>query len=227
MAKKLSFDPEKVDPILLANVKRLVGGKAIQALRQEMGDAGVPIGASTLNSLYHGIAGSMKTLRKFAQYFGTTPEDLLIDAESLNDSEPARVKRIHQRLSAGRGHAVYYETKESWLAFQPAFLRKVGVSAHNAAIFDIDGRSMEPELHDGAVVLITMSNRHDTIIDGKHYAFIRGDDCLVKTLYKMPDGTIKAVSQNPDKDEFPDFIIHPETERFEMLGRVLWEGRVL
>lgn len=140
--------------------------------------------------------------------------------------QPELVRRIHQRLSAGKGHAVYHDSRESWLAFQPSFLRKVGVSQKSAAIFDVSGQSMVPELHDGAVVLINMNVRNDTIIDGKHYAFILDDDCLVKTLYKLKDGSIKAVSQNPDKETYPDITIDGK-QKFELLGMVLWEGRTI
>lgn len=146
--------------------------------------------------------------------------------DPVDVEQPEFVRRIHQKLSAGSGHAVYHDAKESWLAFQASFLSKIGVSKKSAAIFDVAGVSMLPELHDGSVVLINMNVRHDTIIDGKHYAFILGDECLVKTLYKMPDGTIKAVSQNPDKDLFPDIIINGD-KKIELLGMVVWEGRVV
>lgn len=145
-----------------------------------------------------------------------------------DDYQPDFVRRIHQRLSAGSGHAAFYDAKESWLAFQPKFLQSVGVSPKNAAIFDVSGRSMEPELHDGAVVLINMNARYESIIDGKHYAFIHDDECKVKTLYKLKDGSIRAVSQNPDKEMFPDFIIpNNKHEKLEILGLVLWEGRTV
>lgn len=54
---------------------------------------------------------------------------------------PVQVRRINQRLSAGSGHSVYHDEQDRWLAFQPSFLRKVGVSADNAAIFDVSGHS--------------------------------------------------------------------------------------
>lgn len=142
------------------------------------------------------------------------------------DAQATFVRRIHQRLSAGEGHAIYHDAEESWLAFQPHFLRKVGVSEKNAAIFDVSGRSMEPVLHDGAVVLINMNTRYDTIINGKYYAFIHDGKCLVKTLFKQKDGTLQAHSENPDKEIYPDFLIDGK-HSFELLGMVLWEGRTI
>lgn len=139
---------------------------------------------------------------------------------------PAMIKRIHQKLSAGRGHPVYHDADQTLLAFQRQFLRKIGVSERSAAIFDISGRSMEPLLHDGAVGLINMNVDRSTLIDGKPYAFICADECMVKTLFKRADGTLLAHSENPDKETYPDFVIDGNGG-FQLLGRVMWEGRVV
>ncbi len=211
-------------------------GTRVKARREELGwsqgtlaeKAGVSQG--TIGNLESGIRKKPREWLAIAVALGLNPVFLETGkGERLAEDEykPAKVRRIHQRLSAGHGHAVYHEAKESWLAFQHQFLRKIGVSEKNAAIFDVSGPSMEPELHDGAVVLINMNVRYDAILDGKHYAFICGDECLVKTLYKMPGGTVRAMSQNPDKEEFPDKLIDPSKERFELLGLVLWEGRTI
>lgn len=210
-------------------------GSRVKQRRKELGWSQVKlarlagVSQGTIGNLESGLRDKPKDLLSIARALGLNPDYLETgEGERLaaEDWPAAKVRRIHQRLSAGRGHAVYYDASESWLAFQPTFLKKMGVSEKSAAIFDVSGQSMVPELHDGSVVLINMNVRNDTIIDGKHYAFILDDECLVKTLYKLKDGSIKAVSQNPDKETYPDITLDGK-QKFELLGMVLWEGRTI
>lgn len=169
-------------------------------------------------------------LRNHKKSFGATlareiedklslPRYSLDGEEELSDFLP--IKMLSLEVSAGGGRYASELTEEiGELQFRRTFLRNVGVSQTNAAIIRVIGSSMEPTLHDGAVLLI---NRSDTEPrQGFIYAFCYGDDLLVKRFFKE-NGQWKAVSDNPDRVDYPDIPIDGNSS-VKLLGRVIWMG---
>lgn len=60
-------------------MKRLKGSRSVQDLRLDMGKAGFPIGAGTLQRALKGETGNrLESLKKIADYAGTTVDQLLL-----------------------------------------------------------------------------------------------------------------------------------------------------
>ena len=125
-------------------------------------------------------------------------------------------------VSAGHGAVVFEEFSKSALSFRRSFLKEVGVTPANAVIVTVKGHSMEPTIRDGSVLLVSTSVK--SIIGGQIYAFRRDGELFVKRLHLVEQEDIKAVSDNPDREAYPDMLIPGSERDFEIIGRALWMG---
>lgn len=72
----MAKDPE--NPILQANMQRLMDGRSIETLRAAMAEAGIQIGTGTLHKATLGKSGNrLASLKKIADFFGVTVDQLL------------------------------------------------------------------------------------------------------------------------------------------------------
>lgn len=147
-------------------------------------------------------------------------------AASINpeSDEFVYVKHANISFSAGHGAVVYEDGQKSSLSFRRDYLRGQGVSEKNAVVVDVKGHSMEPLIADGSVLLV--STAHQTVTSGQVYAFRSDGQLYVKKLFVTADGYL-AQSENPDKELYPDVLLKPGTEDFEMVGRAVWMGKKL
>lgn len=141
------------------------------------------------------------------------------------ESDFVMVRRVAVTFSNGHGRVVYNEGEKAPLAFRREFLRSLGIHDQHASVADSAGNSNDPDIPNGAVLLIHSAEfARNHIIAGKFYAFRREGDLFVKKLYQQKDKTIRATSANPDRDTYPDVFIDHRTDDFEMIGRVVWMG---
>lgn len=136
----------------------------------------------------------------------------------------ALIKRADVRVSAGHGLLVFDEGSQSSLSFRRDFLRALGISPQNAVLVDVQGRSMEPTIPDGAVLLLNRADRDAS--RGRVYAVRHDGELLVKRMHKTATGYL-AVSDNPDRNEYPDRAIIDDNGDFEIIGRAVWMGASL
>lgn len=203
-----------------------------RAVSQESITEAIGIGQSAISQYLTGkIPLNPRRAAMFARLMGRSvgsfsPQleaEVLALAAATNqdaDSEFVRVERADVALSAGRGRIVFIEGQRSSLAFRHDFLRAQGVSAKNAVVVDVSGHSMEPTIPDGAVLLINRAAKE--IANGRVYAFRLDGELLVKRMHRR-DGTILAVSDNPDRVEFPEITIKGKAD-FDVIGRAIWMG---
>lgn len=179
------------------------------------------------------VALSLKAARGFAKGLNCEIEDfsprLAKEAAVNAEFAPAgdefvKVKRADVQFAQGGGRIVHEPGEKSALTFRREYLRKLGVTEKSVLVVDGKGRSNEPDIPDGAVLLVTSSETaKERIRDGKYYAIRIGERLLVKKLYRQKDGKVLAVSGNPDwQDELID-----GSEDFEIIGRALWMGAEL
>ena len=77
------------NPFLAANLKRLMDGRSIDALRRQMAEAGYRIGMGTLHRAVRGELGNrLESLQKIAAFFDMTPEQLLQPEEGVSPIWP-------------------------------------------------------------------------------------------------------------------------------------------
>lgn len=161
----------------------------------------------------------------FSPRLGAEIEALALSEVTPDSDEFAQVRRVDVAVSAGHGALVMEEFSKSALTFRRSFLQEVGVTPSSAVIVSVKGRSMEPTIRDGAVLLVSTSAK--TVINGEIYAFRQDGQLFVKRLHRQADGTLLAVSDNPDREAYPDMQIVDRNQDFEIIGRALWMGATL
>jgi phage repressor protein C with HTH and peptisase S24 domain len=213
------------NPILAANMARLMAGRGILTVRDEMGEKGISIGAGTLQRALRGEAGNrLGSLQKIAAFFRVEVDRLLTtNLGDDNSTEFVDVPKKEVSLSAGSGNDAHVEETVGRLKFRADFLRSVGASPAFSSVVDVDGRSMEPTVPDGAVVLISTANREPR--DRLIYALRIGRNLFVKRLVRA-DGRWIARSDNEDRQEYPDIDLEKEAD-VEIIGRAVWMGAKL
>ena len=157
----------------------------------------------------------------FSPKLAASIEHLAMGQANDND-EFTQVRRVDVSVSAGHGVLVLEEPSRSALTFRRSFLRDVGVTPDNAVIVNVKGGSMEPTIPDGAVLLVNTAPH--PVISGEVYAFRQDGHLYVKRLHRMPDSMVKAVSDNPDRELYPDMNISAYDQETEVIGRCLWMG---
>lgn len=122
-------------------------------------------------------------------------------------------------VSAGAGATNHAEGRRLDLAFRAESLRRKGVNAAKSAVIPVRGRSMEPLLSPGDVVLFDTSQTR--IHDGEVYVVHWNGEELVKLLRPLSGGRVQLVSKNP---EFEPLIADQSDGDFRVLGRVMWRS---
>lgn len=158
----------------------------------------------------------------FSPHIAAEIETLSQSQVSTDPDEFAQVRRVDVSVSAGHGALVVEEYSKSALTFRRSFLQEIGVTPHSAVIVTVKGRSMEPTIRDGAVLLVSTSAK--TVVSGEVYAFRQDGHLFVKRMHRQPDGGLLAVSDNPDREAYPDMAFTAHEQDFEIIGRALWMG---
>ncbi len=71
----------------------------------------------------------------------------------------------------------------------------------------------------GLNAYVVYDQTEENINSGKLYAFTYGGLTQVRYLYLMPDNQIRIHAIN--SEEYPDFIVNADDEKFELLGKVI------
>lgn len=130
-------------------------------------------------------------------------------------------------VSAGNGYLNLEKPSNNKMLFPVDLIKECNVEPATTKVIHVRGESMFPKLKDGQAISIDMSAK--TIYDGEIYAFQVGDDTKIKYLFNWNDegkGGFKAVSANPDKNQFPDEYYSPsriESEGITILGQYWWK----
>lgn len=178
-----------------------------------------------------GMPISLKAARGFARGLNCDIADFSprLAAEAAMNAEFAPtqeeefvpVKRVNVRLGAGHGEQAQIEELVGHLKFTKSFLRSCGVSAPSARVVEVKGPSMEPTIRDGAVLLVSTTNREP--VNNAIFALARPDEGLiVKRLVRLG----KEWVARSDNREYPDIPID-HGEPITIIGRAHWMGAKL
>ncbi len=125
---------------------------------------------------------------------------------------------IDAALSAGPGVQNHTEEVRDLHQYTASWVAKRGLLVPALRRVKIVGDSMRPTLWDGDVALVNTAEKR--ITNGKVYAYLIDGEARVKRLWKQFDGKIRVSSDNPDKSQYPDEFLTPDTMP-EMIGRVV------
>lgn len=131
------------------------------------------------------------------------------------------VPRVDVVIAAGNGMQPHIEDVIGHLKFSRSFLRSCGVQASSARVVDVRGASMEPTIKDGAVLLVSTSNREPA--ENHIFALARPSEGLIVKRLMRVDGQWVARSDNRD---FDDIAIN-DGEPVTIIGRAIWMGAKL
>lgn len=181
--------------------------------------------------------------RLLAQFFGVSEQQLGAPDDALpvarrgkmpgrsNTKRPGGTRGLPSRMrliprlavgaSAGAGALPDDEAPLAEIAFDEAWLRRLGAGSDAVTMIKVEGDSMAPTLNDGDDILVAMhagAGAHRR--DGIHV--LRMDDALiVKRLAFRPDGRLSITSDNALYPSYPD--VAPDS--VHIVGRVIWAGR--
>lgn len=150
---------------------------------------------------------------------------MVYPVRAADDRDVGILQYKDARFSAGPGfqNQEYGELDE--LVFKQSYLDRSGLNPENCFVVYADGDSMWPFLSDGEVMLVNMDRTDFRSKDGQVWAFAFGDECRVKRVYSMVDGSVRLSSDNPDKTRYPDEIYRGEDlSALRCLGHVHWRG---
>lgn len=137
----------------------------------------------------------------------------------------AYVPLVEVRASAGHGAIIDREHVTDLLAFREEWLRQVlDASPKDVVLLYVQGRSMEPDLRAGDVIMIDI---RDTTAEREAIYVLRMDGAiLVKELQRLPGGVIRVKSKNPAYDTFDKTVSDVDgADDFAVIGRVVWACR--
>ena len=144
------------------------------------------------------------------------------DADASGPLFPS-IPRLNARLSAGHGslNSDYAEVLDR-IPFTEGFVRhKLGRSNINGLVcIDAHGESMEPTIGDGDLLIV--DTEHQDLAAGI-YAVNFENESYVKRVEKVGEG-FSLVSDN--RAYVPISVRGPNLGHFEVVGKVLWAGRM-
>lgn len=207
---------------------------------------GVP--QPTINRILRGESRDPRdsTIRPLAKFFGVGLEDLKTTAfhgtgavpmlrkvvvhaydvdgvdgdEGFDAEKEVWVDAVEVELSGGPGIVMpeYVPTKYRQ-RYTLKWFKDMGANPDSVKVMAVRGQSMEPTLYETDRVAVNLAA--DTIQSGKVYALIMGGECRIKRLFRTADGSIRIVSDNPDKTRYPDEVVGDDLAGFKVLGRVI------
>lgn len=190
---------------------------ALKSKGQTQSQAAQTLGVSdnTLsNWLNKGMMPSWDNLEKCAALVGMSVQELLFGAMQPND-DYVEIPEFDIRFSAGHGAMLFEESAATGTAsYREDWFIKERLNPQKCVRARVQGTSMQGILWDGDIVLI---NRDETaVIDGKIYALRIGEELYIKRLQKIPGGTLKLQSENPDYDD----VVVDVNDEVEIIGRI-------
>ena len=146
--------------------------------------------------------------------------DAVEDDEDFDPRMEVWVDGFDVEVSGGNGHPIpeYVPTKYRQ-RYTLKWLQKTGARAKDLIIMGVRGHSMERTLFEGDKAVIDRGNMR--IVSNHVYVIISGGEARVKRLFRTADGRIRIVSDNPDKQTYPDEYVDIDSSDFLVIGRVI------
>ena len=158
-------------------------------------------------------------------YFGP-PREMTPPVEAVVDGQKfATVARHDANAAAGGGYVNFDEEPIDHLAFSSTWLQQNGIQAGSCSLINAFGKSMEPSIWDGDLIMI--DHRKTEIRNRRVYVYNDPDNgTRVKRLERSAD-VIAVHSDNPDKQAFPAEYHTGEAMNEisqNVIGEVVWSG---
>ena len=165
-----------------------------------------------------------KAAKVSVEWLATGQESTLAKRTNVPEGEHsgfAHVPRYNVEAEALRGELLRSEQIVDYLAFKKEWVQtRLNADPRNLLLIEAVGDSMAPTLNDSDLLLVDLAEprfRHDGI-----YVLRRDHELEVKRLQRLPDGSLKIISDNSAYESATvpgDSVL--------IIGRVIWTaGRV-
>lgn len=142
------------------------------------------------------------------------------DDDDPLEADEVEVPMLDLKLSAGTGRLQWEVNPSGYNRFRKAWCEKHRYDPMSLTTMLVDGESMSDVIPDGASVTINIKDK--SIRNGKIYAIDFRGQFMIKRLFVMSGGGVKIVSENSDKNTYPDIDIPPEhCEDLNIMGRAV------
>lgn len=157
--------------------------------------------------------------------FGHPPIDLLPQSAGFprepSEEDFALIPQYTARGGCGPGALNGHVEVRGGLSFRREWLERLRVQPDQAAVIYAQGQSMEPTIHDGAVVMLDLSQSEPR--NGRVFALLVEGELRIKRVFRLIGGGWKLSSDNPDKSRYPDEVVS-DLQAVTVIGLAVWQG---
>ncbi|KRJ70803.1 MULTISPECIES: LexA family transcriptional regulator [Acinetobacter] len=166
-------------------------------------------------------------LRPSANHISNLGNEFL--TETIDPSDFVLVPQFDVKGACGLGYTNETELLKGGLVFRESWLRSKGISPKFgcSAVMGGDGDSMSPTIESNNILLANVTVKtYEQVITGNVYAFIANNELRIKRLFKIvKDGGLRIVSDNPNKDLYPDeYLSKEELNNIQIVAHLAWRG---
>ena len=112
------------------------------------------------------------------------------------------------------------ERIKDYYAFRKPFIANVATSPKKLILMRVTGDSMDPEIRNGATVMIDLGRKH--IKNNCIFALGIEDTIIIKELERLPGGRVRVISKN--RTEYPPY--EADVADLHIIGQVVWGDRL-
>ena len=142
-------------------------------------------------------------------------------AESAHPDEFATIPLYNVEACAGDGSYVEHEEIATQLSFRRDWIhRDIHANPADLHLIYVRGDSMEPDLHDGEIVMVDTSFANRVPRDGIYVVQI-DHQVAVKRLQRLPGDQVKVMSSNR---AYEPFTAHLGDGELKVIGKVIWHA---
>lgn len=133
------------------------------------------------------------------------------------------IPRYDVRAAAGHGTEIEREEIVARYAFRRDWLHRMGLQADQLALITAYGESMEPDIRDGAMILVDLRQKS---IEREGIYVLNVDSWLMaKIVQRDVDGTLYIRSRHP---AYRELVVPKErVSDVRVIGRAVWSDRIL
>ncbi|CAJ0895754.1 LexA repressor [Ralstonia mannitolilytica] len=217
----LGCEPEDISPSLAAEMKAI--SKPLQLKRLNTPEAAEEWVQEQIQEANLFAQLDESELRAIAESkgFPARPISVYNSLEELPPETTVLITHVDVALSAGNGRETWHVEKKEPLPFQADYIRRLKASPKDLVAVKVRGDSMERGLFDDDTVVVDTADRRIPASGGV-FALVYAGEMLVKRLFKMPDGSIDIVSDNP---KYKSLVVPPDQlEHIDIVGRVKYRS---
>lgn len=219
-ARGLDVDVSEFSPKLAAEMKSLSSTITFPSLNSPEAQARRAADELEADRLDWEAEQSRERAQK-SKGFPARPISVYNSLDELPLDTTVLITRVDVALSAGNGRESWHIEEKEPLPFQAGYIARLDASPKHLVAAKVRGDSMEPLLFDDDTVVL---NTADTRVpaNGKVFALVYAGELLIKWLSRLPDGSLKIVSENP---KYEPLVVPPEKlEYVSIIGRVKYRS---